>query len=150
YNNGSMDGPSRVEATDRLTVNGEDLGLVTFEHTTWGNWQTVEERVLLRKGWNTITLTRDSYFAEIDYIDVYPTKPDPVLELTPTGPADQVNADATRYEAEDGVVTHARVRPAGDGSGGEVVGGLDFSDSSVAVEVYAETAGDYTLGIRFA
>ena len=60
-----------------------------------------------------------------------------------------VAAASTRYEAEDGVVTNARVVGDGAASGGAKVGGMDFSDSSVTVEVYAERTGKQTIGIRY-
>lgn len=148
YTNGSWDGPRRVQSTDRLTVNGVDLGPITLDHTTWGNWQTLEKRVPLVAGSNTITVTRVSYFAEIDYLDVYPTTPDPVLPSVPTLPGD-TTPGATRYEAENGVVTHAVIGNNGNASGGKKVGAMDFDDSSVAVDVTVPAAGAATLYIRY-
>ena len=70
YANGSERGGWPVEATDTVTVNGRDAGVVTFAHTTWGNWTTVEHEVRLSRGWNTVTLTRATFYAELDAIDV--------------------------------------------------------------------------------
>ncbi|WP_222194206.1 family 43 glycosylhydrolase [Modestobacter italicus] len=145
YANGSTDATGRLLATDRVTVNGRDAGVVTFAHTTWGNWQLVEHEVRLRPGVNTVTLTRLTAFAEIDAVDVHPGRPTTPPVAPTTDPA-----DATRYEAEAGVVTNATVRPDPTASAGAVVGGLDFADSSVTVRVYAERNGRATLGIRFA
>jgi len=144
YDNGSIVNGERALATDRVTVNGADAGVVTFAHTTWGNWQMVEYPVKLNKGLNTVTLTTLTNFAEIDSVDVYAGSP----AAQPSGPpADP--ADATRYEAELGGITHARARPDDTASGGAVVGGMDFDDSSVTVSVTADKGGPATLGIRF-
>nr|WP_231135164.1 family 43 glycosylhydrolase [Motilibacter deserti] len=143
FANGSTDGNRRVVSTDTLTVNGQSR-TISFWHTTWGNWQLNEQRVQLRQGWNTVTLTRGTYFAEIDSVDVYDALPDPSPVAVPAGPA-----QGTRYEAEAGVINRARVRTDGAASGGAVVGGLDFNDSSVTLRVYAAESGDATLGITF-
>ncbi len=145
YANGSRDASGPLLATDTVTVNGRAAGTVTFAHTTWGNWQLVEHQVVLKKGWNTVTLTRATNFAEIDSVDVYEGQP----SATPSGPPANP-ATAVRYEAEAGTITNARVRSDGAASGGAVVGGLDFADSSVSLQVCVAKAGPATLGIRFA
>ena len=145
YANGSTDGGQAVLATSRLTVNGRDLGTITLAHTTWGNWQLSEHRVLLNQGWNTVTITKVTYYAEIDAIDVYSARPDTSPMATPADPG-----KGTRYEAEQGVITNARAVDDAGASGGAKVGGLDFADSSVSIRVHAERAGRVTLGIRFA
>jgi arabinan endo-1,5-alpha-L-arabinosidase len=71
FANGSLKGGYPVESTDTVTVNGKDAGVVTFWHTTWGNWQMVEHQVKLQKGWNTVTLTRGTFYTELDAVDVY-------------------------------------------------------------------------------
>ncbi|NEK94643.1 family 43 glycosylhydrolase [Modestobacter muralis] len=144
YTNGSIDGGVPVTATDTLTVNGRSAGTVTFAHTTWGNWRMVETQVQLKKGTNTITLTKATFFAEIDAFDVYDASHVPDPKGPPAGPT------TTRYEAEQGTVTHARVVGDGSASGGAKVGGMDFADSSVSLQVYAERGGPATLAIRFA
>jgi hypothetical protein len=72
FDNGSLD-PSGypVQATDTVTVNGEHAGTVTFPHTSWGNWQRLDYQVQLDSGWNTITLTKETFYTELDAIDVY-------------------------------------------------------------------------------
>ncbi|WP_083260019.1 family 43 glycosylhydrolase [Cellulosimicrobium cellulans] len=145
YANGSMDGSERVPSTGLVSVNGEDAGTVTFAHTTWGNWQTAEHLVDLDAGSNTITLTRSTFFTEVDAIDVYDTVREPEVVVPPVIPA-----DADRYEFEDGVIVRGSVGAAAGASGGEKVGGLDFADSSVTLEIEAEEAGPYTLAVRFA
>ncbi|NDO88933.1 family 43 glycosylhydrolase [Cellulosimicrobium composti] len=145
FANGSQDGSARVPSTGTLAVNGETVETVVFPHTTWGNWQTSEHLVDLVAGANTITLTRATFFTELDAFDVYPATRDPRSSAPPVIPA-----DATRYEFEDGVITNGSVGSAAGASGGQKVGGLDFLDSSVALEVFADEAGPYTLGVRFA
>ncbi|MFC3688049.1 family 43 glycosylhydrolase [Aquipuribacter hungaricus] len=143
YTNGTEGPGGRLTATDSLTVNGRDAGLVTFAHTTWGNWQTLEQQVRLREGLNTITLTRVSGFAEIDAVDLYEGR-----RLAPVNSPPSDPTTAVRYEAEAGVISNARVRGDGSASGGAVVGGLDFDDSSVTFTVVADKGGPATLGIR--
>jgi hypothetical protein len=101
--------------------------------------------VRLRPGTNTITLSREDLFAELDAFYVSPGK---TSSPAPVHPEDL--ADATRYEAEDGDIVRARVRADASASGGQVVGGLDFPDSSVSVRVWSEDGGKSVLGIRFA
>ncbi|WP_313662470.1 family 43 glycosylhydrolase [Cellulosimicrobium cellulans] len=145
FANGSFDGSTRVPSTGTLAVNGQVAKTVVFPHTTWGNWQTSEHLVDLAAGTNTITLTRATFFTEFDAFDVYPATRDPRPSAPPVIPS-----DATRYEFEDGVITRGSVGSASGASGGQKVGGLDFLDSSVALQVHAEEAGPYTLGVRFA
>lgn len=71
FANGSDRGGYRVVATDRVTVNGRAAGTVEFANTTWGNWQTVDVPVRLRKGANTVTLTKQTFYAEIDVVHVF-------------------------------------------------------------------------------
>ncbi|MDF2808522.1 MAG: hypothetical protein K0S43_3468, partial [Cellulosimicrobium sp.] len=145
FANGSFDGSTRVPSTSTLAVNGEVTETVVFPHTTWGNWQTSEHLVDLVAGTNTITLTRATFYTELDAFDVYPATRDPRPSAPPVIPS-----DATRYEFEDGVITRGSVGSASGASGGQKVGGLDFLDSSVALQVLADEAGPYTLGVRFA
>ena len=145
YANGSRDATGNgVPATDALSVNGRSVGTVTLANTAWGNWTMAEYGARLQKGWNTVTLTKATFYAEIDAVDLYYSK----LAHVPAGPpADP--ATALRYEAEFGVVTHARVVPDATASGGAKIGGLDFSDSSVTLTIHAAKAGPATLGIRY-
>lgn len=145
FANGSFDGSTRVPSTSTLAVNGEVTETVVFPHTTWGNWQTSEHLVDLVAGTNTITLTRGTFYTELDAFDVYPATRDPRPSAPPVIPS-----DATRYEFEDGVITRGSVGSAAGASGGQKVGGLDFLDSSVALQVHADEAGPYTLGVRYA
>lgn len=150
YANGSRDEAGRrVESTDVLHVNGKRVGDVVFEHTTWGNWQVVEQSVRLRKGWNDMVLSRGTWFAELDAVDVYEQRPTRRAPVTPSEPGD-VRDGAVRHEAEDGVVVNANIVEDVSASGALKVGGMDFADSSVTVRVYADKGGRATLGIRFA
>lgn len=145
YANGSTDADGhRVQSTDLLAVNDTAPQVVTFAHTTWGNWQLLERRVTLQAGWNTVTLTRGTYFAEIDAIDTASRPLDRSQAGVPAGAA-----RGTRYEAEAGVLVDAHVRTDETASAGAVVGGLDNADSSVTVQIRATQAGKATLAITF-
>ena len=146
YDNGSRDAAGNgVAATDKVVVNGRAAGTVTLRNTAWGNWSTTPYNVYLRRGWNTVTLTKATYYAELDAIDLYRS---PVArDRTPTGPPP--GRTPTRYEAEDGVLTDARIVPDPSASGGAKVGGLDNADSSVTITVQRARAGRAVLGIRF-
>ncbi|WP_336922017.1 family 43 glycosylhydrolase [Aquipuribacter sp. SD81] len=147
FANGTVEDGERVAATQSLRLNGRVVDTVVYAHTTWGNWQRVTVPVVLRPGVNTVVLTKVTGYVELDAVDLLAADRDrsPSLTVPPTVPE-----DAVRYEAEDGEVTAARVRSAAGASGGEVVGGLDFADSAVTLQVYAEHAGPATLAIRFA
>ncbi|WP_380168066.1 family 43 glycosylhydrolase [Jannaschia sp. R86511] len=71
FANGSDRGGYPVEATHDVTVAGRDAGTVTYWHTRWGNWTTVTHPVVLAEGWNDVTLTRATFFAEVDAVDVW-------------------------------------------------------------------------------
>jgi arabinan endo-1,5-alpha-L-arabinosidase len=145
YANGSRDAAGNgVPATDTVTVNGRSAGTLTLPNTAWGNWTTAEYGVRLRKGVNTVTLTKATYYAEIDAVDLYYGHPPRPAIGPPAHPS-----TPTRYEAETGVITHARVVADPSASGGAKVGGLDFSDSSVTLTIRAAKAGPATLGIRY-
>ncbi len=144
YSNGR-----RVESSDELVINGKKSGTVTFKHTTWGNWQVVEQSVRLKQGWNTVALVHGTYFSEIDAFDVYAERPQRLAPSTPTAPGD-IRPGAVRYEAEEGTVNNARVVDDPGASASRKVGGMDFADSAVTVRVWSEGARRATLDIRFA
>ena len=145
YGNGSRDaGGNGVPATDAVRINGVDVGVLTLPNTAWGNWTTAEYGVKLRRGWNTVTFTKLTYFAEIDAVDLFHSAlPHP--QVDPPAPS----ASAVRYEAENGAIAHALVVSDPTASAGAKVGGLDFADSSVTLTVQAAKAGPATLGIRY-
>ncbi|MDQ2796997.1 MAG: family 43 glycosylhydrolase [Actinomycetota bacterium] len=143
YDNGSTDANGvGVPATDELAVNGRRAAVLNLPNTAWGNWQTTEYRAVLHRGWNNVRLTKRTWYAEIDAVDVYrdrPASPPPPLP----------SCAPTRYEAEDGVVTDARVVKDPKASNGAKVGGLDHTDSSVSLAVVARRTGATTVAIRY-
>jgi hypothetical protein len=143
YANGSRDAANNgVAATDRLTVNGVDLGTVRLPNTAWGNWQLAEVRAGLRTGENTVTLTKQTYYAELDALDLYYQKPAPAPLPQPAG-------TPSRYEAENGTISDARAVSDPTASAGAKVGYLDHPDSSVTLTVHADRSGPAVLGIRY-
>ncbi|MET7637190.1 family 43 glycosylhydrolase [Streptomyces sp. NPDC005438] len=58
------------DAQHRLTVNGEDAGLVDYPDRGWENWTQVAVDVDLRAGDNTVRLTHHSRWAELDHVEV--------------------------------------------------------------------------------
>ncbi|MFH8990464.1 family 43 glycosylhydrolase [Streptomyces sp. NPDC017940] len=72
YGNGSLDGAGApVPAAHRLTVNGTAAGVVPYPHTGWDRWRsTAGTPLVLRAGWNTVRLSKDAYYAELDGVDV--------------------------------------------------------------------------------
>jgi arabinan endo-1,5-alpha-L-arabinosidase len=80
----------------------------------------------------------------VDAVDVYDSRPVPPLLTLPSDPS-----SAVRYEAQNGVITHARGVSDPLASAGAKVGGLDFADSSVTLTVNAAKAGPTILGIRY-
>ena len=145
YANGSRDAAGNgVPASDDITVNGHRIGTLTLPNTAWGNWTTAEYQVRLRKGTNTVTLTKATFYAEIDAVDLYYRRPAP-----PAVPPPPPSATPVRYEAETGDITNAHVVPDPGASGGAKVGGLDFPDSSVTLTVQSNTSGRSTIGIRY-
>ncbi len=146
YDNGSRDAANNgVAATDNVTVNGYPAGTVTLRNTAWGNWSMTPYDVWLHPGVNTVTLTKATYYAEIDAVDVYRTYKLP--DTTPTQPPAGITP--TRYEAEAGAITDARVVQDPSASGGAKVGGLDHPDSSVTITVTRARAGQALIGIRY-
>ncbi|MEJ8642223.1 hypothetical protein WKI68_13645 [Streptomyces sp. MS1.HAVA.3] len=51
-------------------VNGEAAGAVHYPHTGWDRWDTSAASLTLRKGWNTVRLSRGERHAELDSIEV--------------------------------------------------------------------------------
>lgn len=142
YDNGSLDSTNMaVAATDAVTINGRPQRDLVLPNTAWGNWQTAEYSAWLKRGWNTVQLTKKTYYSEIDAIDLYHSHPAPVAAV-PSGPS-------TRYEAESGVITDARVVADPSASAGAKVGGLDHPDSSDTLTVTVAKSGWATLGIRY-
>jgi len=70
YGNGSLDGSAQVAATQTLTMGGTPAGEVNYPFTGWDNWTTVDTRVRLGEGWNTVRLGKGAFFAELDSIEI--------------------------------------------------------------------------------
>lgn len=71
YANGSYDGEGTHQtAAHRLSVNGADQGTVVYPYTGWDNWQESSVDLDLQEGWNTLRLRHDTWYAELDYIDL--------------------------------------------------------------------------------
>jgi len=66
------------------------------------------------------------------------------LTFSPAGVPSVAAADR-RYQAEDGVLTDARVVGDDSASGRAKVGGMDNLDSSVTLTIYADKSGPATL-----
>jgi GH43 family beta-xylosidase len=67
-----------------------------------------------------------------------------------TLPSGDPGSGASTYQAENGTVTDAQIRSSSSASGGEYVGGIDNSDSSVAFTVNAATSGTYAINVFYA
>ncbi|XAS77979.1 CBM35 domain-containing protein [Dermatophilaceae bacterium Sec6.4] len=78
-------------------------------------------------------------------MDVYRTYKLP--DTTPTQPPAGITP--TRYDAEAGAITDARVVQDPSASGGAKVGGLDHPDSFVTITVTRAHAGQALIGIRY-
>jgi arabinan endo-1,5-alpha-L-arabinosidase len=70
YANGSVDGSTQQTATHRVSVNGAAAGTVSYPFTGWDNWQEAAVGVQLNAGWNTVRLQHDTWYAEVDYVDL--------------------------------------------------------------------------------
>lgn len=65
YANGSP-----ATATHRVSVNGVATGSVSYPVTGWDNWRQSRIDVSLAAGWNTIRFQHETWYAELDYIEV--------------------------------------------------------------------------------
>ena len=122
-------------STHTLTVNGASQGQVSYPPTRgWGNIEmaTTTKRVSLNGGSNTITLTKGTGYAELDYIDVRP--------------------DTHRYDAEFALVHDANLSHFNKEYFVEAnyVSGLNNSDSYVEFAIDAPSAGTYQLTVGYA
>jgi arabinan endo-1,5-alpha-L-arabinosidase len=102
------------------------------------------EAVMVARATAAVTSLAGALGLSVDAVDVYDSRPVPPPLTLPSDPS-----SAVRYEAENGVITHARVVSDPLASAGAKVGGLDFADSSVTLTVNAAKAGPTILGIRY-
>ncbi len=95
---------------------------------------------------------RDTYVQQVAFDDAdRPVLGAPVSRDTElTLPAGDPGTVVDRYEAENAVVTNARVLDGPGASGGRKVGYIDHADSSVAFAVTAARAGQHRLTVRYA
>lgn len=70
FGNGSLDNGTPTIASHGLSINGTKVGLVRYWYTGWDNWQKVDVNVILNEGWNTIRLSKEDFYAELDCIEV--------------------------------------------------------------------------------
>ncbi|MER7759230.1 family 43 glycosylhydrolase [Streptomyces sp. NPDC097619] len=73
YGNGSLDANGQpVPASHGLSVNGRAAagGRIAYPYTGWDRWRSVTVTVELTAGRNTVALTKDAYYAELDRVDV--------------------------------------------------------------------------------
>ncbi|MEP4889365.1 MAG: CBM35 domain-containing protein [Aliiglaciecola sp.] len=124
-------GPSG-DRTLSVYVNGSEQTQANFQTTVeWNEWANTEHVVTLKEGQNTLRYqydSGDSGYVNIDYI-----------ELT------------QKTEAEDGLLNSVVVDNSHTGfSGFGFVADIVHEDDSVALSVYAPTAGDYELGVNYA
>jgi len=118
---------SGTTASHKMTVNGGVATVVSYPPmAAWGTFSTVTVNAQLNAGSNAITLTYNSNFAEIDYLQV----------------------DPISYEAEAASVVNAQVVSDVGATGGKKVGYIDTSNSYVQFAINVPTAGIYTLAAR--
>ncbi|MFF5701399.1 family 43 glycosylhydrolase [Streptomyces sp. NPDC012794] len=84
-------------------------------------------------GWSADYGRRPMYMADLGFADGRPV----------------VRGSKVLHQAEDARVHHALVRDAAGGSGGRAVGGIDHDDSYVEFTVFAASAGEHLLSVRF-
>ncbi|HEY6739924.1 MAG TPA: family 43 glycosylhydrolase [Actinopolymorphaceae bacterium] len=70
FANGSKPDGVEQDATHRVSVNGADIGTITYPFTEWENWQEQRIDLQLDEGWNTLRFTHDTWWTELDYIDI--------------------------------------------------------------------------------
>jgi GH43 family beta-xylosidase len=112
-------------------------------------WMVYHANTVSGSGWNGRSIRAQPFRFDANGnpsfgipVATYDAMPIPAGELTSIG----------RYEAEHATVNHVTIRNACCGaSNGQVVGGIDFADSSVQFsDVYVPKAGTYALSVRFA
>ncbi len=120
-------------ATQKLTVNGENQGAVTYAATNGGanaEFDFTTKRVALNAGANTIRLAKDTGSAALDYIDVRPDTHRYQAAYAFTG-------DATPHSFVDEYILP------------DYIGGLNNYDSYVEYAIDAPRGGTYSLNIAY-
>jgi len=115
-------------ASHKLSVNGGTAQVVSYPTTAgWGSYATLVVPVMLNAGANSVTLTFNSAYAEIDYVQI----------------------DTIGREAEAATIASATIVSDAPASGGQKVGYIDASNSSVTFSLSVPAAGSYTLAARY-
>lgn len=116
-------------STHNLTVNGSAAGSISYNPTSgWGSFGTTSTLVTLNAGSNTISFTKGTNYAQLDYITLAP-----------------------RYEAENETVSGGTWYSSSTASNGSYVGGLNASTAAVTfTNVTVPAAGTYTIGVHYA
>ncbi|MBM7570378.1 family 43 glycosylhydrolase [Aquibacillus albus] len=65
YGNGT-----KIDSSHTVTVNGNKTGMVEYVPTGWDNWGNTSLPIDLEKGINTIKLSKNIGYAEVDYITI--------------------------------------------------------------------------------
>lgn len=122
------------DATHNLTVNGTAQGAMDYPATA-GGWANNELRIVTRlvslvQGANTISFSKGTSFAELDYIALRP--------------------DNHRYQAKLATVNNVTLgKYANMFMVPDFVGGINDTDSSVEFSVEVPVAGDYGLEVTY-
>jgi len=145
-------------STQGIAYNGGAWSTVSYPATGgWGEtgkFASVNGPTLnLKAGYNMIRIAKGSPsfaggtgYAELDSITVSTTASVPAW----TAPANPAAASyVARTEAEAATVTHGTTYSSSNASGGQYVGGLDYTDSSVRFGVNVPAAGTYRLALGF-
>jgi hypothetical protein len=118
-------------SSQHVSVNGGTATTLSEPATAdWGHGGWADFTTSLNAGTNSIKFTYNGTFAELDEIQVWP--------------------NSTRYEAENATLVDASSVARSQASGGEHVGFINFSDSTVTFSgVSAPVAGNYTVRIAY-
>lgn len=126
YSNGTGSPSSQL-----VSVNGGAAFALDEPATTdWGHGAWADFTTSLNAGTNSIKISYNGTFAELDEIQVWST--------------------SMRYEAENATLVDASTIARSQASGGEHVGYINYSDSTVTFSgVSAPVAGNYTVRIGY-
>ncbi len=117
---------SGANATHLVSVNGGAAITLTYPNTGWGGFGTVSFQASLNAGSNTLRFAKGLNFTELDYLEL------------------------PRQEAEWATLNNTVIAPQPDASMGQVVGRIDFADSTVSfTNVQVPSPGLYTLRVRY-
>jgi hypothetical protein len=126
YSNGTG-----AASSQHVSVNGGTAFSLSEPATAdWGHGAWADFTTSLNAGTNSIKISYNGTYAELDEIQVWP--------------------NSTRYEAENATLTDASTVARSRASGGEHVGYINYSDSAVDFTgVSAPVSGNYTLRIGY-